>query len=666
MSVSILLPTDHYPNLFEPWRRGRLNFRNRIVHAAMTTRRIFRETPTVSMIQYYANRARGGAAAVVTEPMNASRLQNRAHYVRAWNDDNTVWLERWAEAVESQDCRLLAQIQDSGRGRHERGRNPRAIGVSALPDDLSWTVPRMLSAVELRAMIEDFAQSAARLERCGFSGVELSAGHGHLFHQFMARRSNTRTDEFGRDFTGRIRFLSETISAIRSRCGSQFIVGLKLPGNDGLSGGIDPTQAAEISHCLTSDGAVDYVAFCQGAHAQTLDWHIPDMHWPRAPWMPLIHELRQHTNGVPVLALGLITDPAEAEGFLARGEADLIALGRPLVTDPAWPLKAATGRGNEIRYCVSCNTCWGQIVEGQPLACDNNPRVALKDEVDWRPRRSHRKSRIAIVGAGPAGLEAAWIAAARGHDVTIFGSSIEVGGGTRLHSLLPGGESLSSVYDYQFQQGRRFGVRYELGLNATSDDVRAISPDHILIATGATMLWPRDLPAIWRDDGLVLDARTAARELHALREAQGGTAVLYDMDHTEGTYGLVELLQRLYDRVVVVTPRDALAADVPLVSRLGINRRFARLGVEVIPFSQLSPDSDFESGRIAFRNVHTEAIGTIEQIALVIYSTPRAPRDSLVAPLQAFGVPITLLGDAKLPRTLLAATAEGHDAGISI
>ncbi|HSG66807.1 MAG TPA: oxidoreductase, partial [Gammaproteobacteria bacterium] len=348
----------------------------------MTTRRVRDGIATPEMIQYYANRARGGAALIVSEPLSMAQHQNLAHKVRVWSGENDDALKRWADAVEREDCRLLGQIQDAGRGRHERGRNPDAIGVSALPDDLSWTVPHVLTTDDIRRMIEQFAESSRRLERCGFSGVEISAGHGHLFHQFLSPWSNQRDDAYGGDLDGRLRFLVELLDAIRAGCSERFLIGLKLPGDDGIAGSIGPREAAQIAAQLTGRGQVDYVAFCQGAHARTLDWHIPDMHWPRAAWMPLIRELRQSIPGVPVLALGLITDPAEAEGILDRGEAEVIALGRALLTDPAWPLKASQGREADIRYCVSCNTCWGQIVDHHPLACDNNPRVAASDEVD--------------------------------------------------------------------------------------------------------------------------------------------------------------------------------------------------------------------------------------------------------------------------------------------
>jgi 2,4-dienoyl-CoA reductase-like NADH-dependent reductase (Old Yellow Enzyme family) len=649
--------------LFAPLAVGAHTLRNRIAHASMTTRMSVNRRVTDALVQYYANRARGGAALIVTEPVSAARFQKAPQKVRVWDPESEPGLARWAQAVEREDCRLLAQIQDPGRGRHERGRNPDAVGASALPDDLSWTVPHVLSIGDIERMIADFAESSSRLQRCGFSGVELSAAHGHLFHQFLSPWMNMREDRYGGDLEGRCRLLCEILDAIRSACGSEFLVGLKLPGDDGIEGSIGATEAADIARLLNATGQVDYLCFAQGSHAASLDRHLPDLHGPRAPYVALTQALRDAVPGMPLMALGLITDPAEADGILARGAADLIGLGRALVTDPAWGLKSSQGREADIRYCVSCNSCWAAITGHRALACDNNPRVGLADEVDWWPPSGAPRKRIVVVGTGIAGMEAAWIAAARGHEVIAFGAGLELGGKTRLLTALPGGESLSSIYDYQALAGKKAGLRLELGMRAAPDDVRALAPDGVIVACGAAMIWPRGFPAAWRDEGLVPDLRACMVQLLGFTRRQSGTAVLFDMDATEGTYASAEYLRRLFDRVVIVTPRDRIAEDVPLVNRLGILRRFAKLGIDVMTLARIDAESSLEDGVVRVRNVYSGALDDIADVVLLTYATPRAPDLAAIDAFASIAPEFHVIGDAYAPGSTMAATAQGHRIG---
>ena len=657
------LDPARYPHLFAPLAVGAHTLRNRIAHASMTTRMSVNRRVTDALVDYYANRARGGAALIVSEPVSAARFQMAPHKVRVWDPESEAGLARWADAVEREDCRLLAQIQDPGRGRHERGRNPDAVGASALPDDLSWTVPHVLSIGDIERMVADFAASSRRLQRCGFSGVELSAAHGHLFHQFLSPWMNVREDRYGGDLSGRCRLLEELVAAIRSACGSDFIVGIKLPGDDGLEGSIGPEQAADIASLLTATGRIDYLCFAQGSHAASLDRHLPDLHGARAPYVALTQTLKGVLPGMPLMALGLITDPAEANGILARGAADLIGLGRPLVTDPAWGLKASRGREADIRYCVSCNSCWAAITEHRVLACDNNPRVGFADEVDWRPAPAARRKRIVVIGTGIAGLEAAWIAAARGHEVIAFGAGGELGGKTRLLTRLPGGEGLSSIYDYQALAGRKAGLRVELGVRAAAQDVRSFEPDAVIVACGATMAWPREFPPAWREDGVVPDLRACVAELLGFTQRQTGTAVLFDMDATEGTYASAELLRRLFDRVVIVTPRDRIAEDVPLVNRLCIVRRCAELGIEVMTLARIDACSCLEDGVLRAADVYTGAIREIPEVVLLTFATPRAPDPGVIGTFASIAPEFHVIGDAYAPGSTMAATAQGHRLG---
>lgn len=651
-----------YPHLFTPFELAGHRLKNRIAHLAILTSMSPGGQVSDRHIQYCLNRARGGAAMIVAEPVNMAPHQRVAIKVNARDDQGLDGLKRWAAAVEGEDCRLLAQVQDSGRGRHVAGRNYEAVGASALPDDISWSMPHAMTTDEVRIMIDGFASGSLRLKNCGFSGVELSAGHGHIFAQFMSAWSNQREDEYGGDFDGRMRLLVESIGAIRAACGAGFIIGVKMPGDDGLATSIPPPVAADITARLSRTG-IDYLAFAQGTHARSLEMHVPDAHWPAMPFRELMRRLRPHAGPVPVMALGRITDPAEAEGILAHGEAEMVGLGRALITDPQWPNKAAAGRARDIRYCVSGNSCWHNVTALHRLACDNNPRLADPDESLPLPKTMNRK-RVVVVGAGPAGLEAAWVAASRGHEVTLLGNSPEVGGKLRLHAALPGCEPLSSIYDYQVAEAQRNGVRMEFGSMASASDVLALAPDEVVLATGSAMVWPLCLSARLKAEGYVQDLRSALPDILGIRTRQPGTAVLFDQDHTDGTYCAAIALHRRFERVVIVTPRESIAQETAMVTRQGIYRRISLLGIEVAVLSEPRWTEAFEQeGRLTCVNVYTGQEREIEEVAFFAYSTPRAPNDALAAPLRTAGLPVHLIGDAKVARAPLAATAEGYAIG---
>ena len=653
-----------YPLLFSPFQVGPWTLKNRIVHASMSLRRSAQGRVHPGYHQYHLNRARGGAAMIITDPIAFLPSQGTERLC-VWNDSAVDDLMRFAHAIRAEGCHLLAQIQDNGRARRLPGRVGGLRGASALADDLFYSMPEEMTPGELAAFAEAAADAAARLQRCGYTGVELSAGHGHLFHQFLSPRSNQREDAYGGDLAGRARLLVETCQAIRARCGGAFMLAVKLPGDDGLPDGVGPDLAEQIARHLVAQVPVDVLSYAQGTHHHTLEMHLPDDSYPRLPYMPLIRRLQAATPGVPVMALGRITDPAEAEGILTRGDASLVALARALVTDPAWPLKAARGRARDIRYCVSCNSCWRTILQDKPLACDNNPRVADPNELDDHLPAADAPRRVVVVGAGIAGLEAAMTAAARGHQVTVLGRS--AGGKAQLQSQLRVSESLSSIADYQLAQLQGLGADLRLGAQACLEDVRALQPDAIVLATGATMAWPQCLPTRLREEGWVKDLREVVPEVLAIHAPQPGTAVLFDMDQTEGTYAAAELLKDKFSRVVVLCARESVAQDVALVVRQRVHRRFVERGIEVI--TQVEPvwtASMEEEGRLAYQSIFGGALRYLDDVALLTFATPRRPNLDLLPGLEALGVPVHRIGDAKWAREPMSATAEGYAVGMAV
>ena len=651
-----------FPKLFAPIDIGGVSLRNRILHAAIVTQYVANHAPTDRLLNYYRARASGGAAAIVTEPIAMTEFSRLPSRLRCWDDEGFEDLCRVAAVINDQGAHVLGQIQDSGRGRHAVGRNDDAVGASALPDDLSWTVPATLSGGQIRQMIDDWANGARRLQRAGFSGVEISAGHGHLFHQFLSPWSNQRFDEYGGALQNRMRFLTELISAIRSACERPFIIALKLPGDDGVPGGIDLEMASAINAILAKQaGDIDLWTWVWGAHARSLYQHLPDAHGPRHPYLEQIRALRSQHPDITTGAIGYLTDPGECEAALVDGTADVVFLGRPLITDPRFPEKAASGNANAIRYCVSCNSCWRSIIEAGSLACDNNPKVGEPDEHLVAPLAVTARRHVVIVGTGVAALEAAHTAAARGHQVTVLGDHDAFGGKTRLHAQMPGGENLSSVYDYQYLRAQQQRVKFELGRQASVEDILSCDPDVVLLATGSRSARPGWLPEDWFAQGLIPSLRDMAKQLTQGMGRAPGRAIIVDQDHTEMTYATALRMANYFDQMTLVTTRERFANDVSLINRQGILKRLFERRVELICHVEPEDVSQLEAGQFALRNVYNGALETLDSVTAVVHATSRVPNDGLREPLLAKGLEVIPIGDCKAPRSLMAATREGYD-----
>ena len=652
--------TTAYPFLFSPLQIGQRRVRNQVAVPATLTNFGQGNRITEKWRNFLIERAKGGAGLIVSEII-AVDPEAIAHgaVVTGFDDSNDAGFREVAQGVHEAGALLVGQLWHPGRQQlWHPTKSP--MGVSEQPDALSWTVPHVMSGAEVRRVGAAYVAVAQRLHRCGFAGIELHGAHGYLIGQFLSPWSNSRDDEYGGGVAGRTRFVRDIAAGIRQSCGGEFIIGLKMPGDEGVPGGIDVEEAARLTGHLAQTGNFDYFAYGQGNFSLSLENHVPDLHFRPGHFIDIPKRMRAVANGIPVMALGRIGDPELAEKVVAEGYGDLVGMTRAQIADAAWARKAEAGRGEDIRPSVFDNWCWGEVHAGKPLAEHHNPYLGLAGEAcaEQNLAPAPAVKTIAIVGAGPAGLEAAWVATARGHRVTLFGASDRTGGKLRLEAELPGRGEMAKLVAYQMHMCDRHGVRFVLGQRAEAGDVLALDPDAIVLAAGASLRRPMNL-ATAADP--VLDGVAYVRENAGHEGNRGGTAVLFDQDHGPATYGLADLLAGRFDQLILMTPRPGIGQSVNYCSAIGVHRRLHRAGVEILPSHDLI---DHRGGKVTCRNVFTGAETILAAIDAVVCVTPRLANDALAG---AFGdIPIHPIGDCLSPRNLMAAIHGGHIIGTAL
>jgi dimethylglycine catabolism A len=642
-----------FPRLFAPLKVGGRTLRNRIALSATLTNYGAGHRVTERWIDFLAERAKGAAAMLVTEiiAVDPAALAHGA-IVTGYDPANEDGFRRAAAAVEGEGACLVAQLWHPGRQQlWSPVRAP--MGISDQPDAYSWTVPHVMSTDALRQVADEYVAVAERLWRCGFGGVELHGAHGYLITQILSPWSNRRTDRYGGSLENRVRFVREVTAAIRQTCGAGFVIGLKMPGDEGVAGGIDPDEAARITAALAADGTLDYFAYSQGNFTLSLENHVPDMSFRHGHFLHIHKAVRPAAGGIPVMAIGRITAPQEAEAAIAEGAGDFVGLTRALIADADWPIKAREGRAWDIRPSSYDNFAWGEIHVGKPLAEIHNPQLGQKGESGWRPPRAASPRRVAVIGAGPAGLQAARIAAERGHAVTLFGASAQPGGKLRWEASLPGRGEYAGVMAWMAEGAKRAGVGFEFGAAVAPADVLAAKPDTVIIATGAHQRRPNT----FEGEG------ASVRDWPVAATPTDGTAVLFDMDQTAATYAVADALTQTYRRLVLLTPRTQLARGVNYCSAIGVQRRLYEQNVEIVVAAE---PLSLRNGLLTWRNVFTGRTQEIADVALFLWSTPRLADDAIAAPLRAAGLDVRLAGDCMAPRDLFCAIHEGEAAGMAV
>lgn len=655
-----------FKRLFTPVKlRGR-TLRNRIVFGAHTANMAVEGLPTERHVAYYAERAIGGAGMIVVEPMpvHQAAVLTRGNF-RPCDDSVIPHFRKVAEAIRSNGAVAIQQLYHVGQHSDSDNSFHAGWSPSGLPSYHDSDGSHRMSEAEIEETIDGFVQAARRCREAGFDGVEVWAAYHSMLDQFWTPWSNRRDDRWGGSLENRTRMSREVMSRIRRVCGNDFIIGLAINDEPDVEVALSREALAEIIERHDRDELMDYVTCGSGSY---FDFHkiMPTFLYPEKLGADLASTIRSTVRHALVTAESHIRTPENAESVLSEGRADLVSIVRGQIADPHLANKAAAGRPQDIRGCLSCNQmCWGRRSRDYWISCVVNPSAGR--EWEWGGDRftpAERPGRVLVVGGGPAGLEAARVAAERGHHVTLAEASDRLGGQFRLAGMQPRRAQILDLIEWYERQLSRLQVDIRYGHYMEAEDVEREGADHIVVATGSL---PPESPfqrALPQFDAIPGGGVALSAEAVMAREARPGKRVLLldDGGNWKGC-GTAWRLAEDGHEVTLVTP-DALvgkelqrmAADMPL------RRALVRLGVRFITESAIL-HWDGKSARIASLLDGQEQ--QVEADSLVFAATGFAA-DDLCVELERRGMTFKAIGDCTAARQAAYAIHDGRRVALAL
>ncbi len=640
--------------------------RNRITFGAHTANMAVEGLPGAQFGAYLLERAIGGAGLIVAEPVPVHRtgVLTRGNF-RAEDDSVIPAFRKIVEPVKDAGAVVLQQLYHVGaHGDSDLSYQPH-WGPSGLPSYHDSDGSHAMREAEIEEVIAGFIAAAVRCQKAGFDGVEIWAAYHSLLEQFWTPWSNRRDDQWGGSLENRTRMSMRILEGIRRVCGEDFIIGLSVSHSDSYPVLHGTEALCEIVARHDATGHLDYVTCGSGGY---LDFEklMPTFAMGEKLTVNATAELMRVVRHAKVQAESGIRTPENAEGVLSAGEADLVSIVRGQIADPHWARKVSEARSEDIRSCISCNQmCWGRRSRDYWISCLVNPSVGR--EHAWggdRFERSRSPRRVLVVGAGPAGLEAARVAAERGHDVELHEAAPVIGGQFRLAGEQPRRAQILDLMAWYERQFTRLGVKLHLNSFLEAEEVRAIGADEVIIATGslpdeaATQRW---LPQMERLPGLE-HGNVTSPEAVMRREARiGGAVIVYDEGGTMRGLGTAWHLAEAGHEVVIVTPDPMVGQELARTSAdIPIRAKLAQLGAKFMTEHAVAA---WHGQGATLRNLLIGDETEVAASALVMATTNRAfePLSEDLGDLE-----VRIVGDAQAPRQAPYAFYEGRVAGMEI
>lgn len=633
----------------KPLSIGSLTLKNRFVMSAMATGFLeLNGRPNERYIKYLERRAQGDVAMIVLESTGV--LENFRYNVRTPSIANDADIPSWkklTDRIHQYDCYVCLQLQHPGKQVYDTTVGE-VVSSSTLPQKVTGVVAKALSEEEIQEYVEAFGKAAERAKNANFDAIEIHAGHGYLFSQFLSTYSNDRQDKYGGTLENRFRFLKEVIESVQFYVGKEFPLLVRMGFTEFVEGGMPYEETIQVAKWL-EDMGIASIRVSGGNVDQSEPIMIPPTDVRKGIFWEF-SKLAKNDLNIPVDAVGRIQSIKEAEKLLVNGYADYISIGRPLLADPDYVKKAISGRDNEIRPCIACNQgCIDRLLDPQigEISCLMNYEVGKEGEL-LLERKTEQPKKVLIVGGGPAGMEAARVSAIKGHSVTLVEKQDKLGGTFNLAAIPPGKEDFKGLLSYFPTELQRLGVEVILNKVLSEQEINELKPDVLIWAVGAS----KSLPNVDIDVPII-----STEEIFMNRPEKSKNIVFYGAKWESVETAL--LLSKEGYQVAILEEDPKIGSLISQVTRRWYLKN--KLKDANVPIFENVSNVKFENGSCNFEVNGKSQEVKCDLVAFEPVKTAKKPLSNISSSINQI-----VIGDAKEPRNALFAVRDGFEGALQI